>query len=149
MKGLILGSLSVLAMSVASVPVAEAFTSVNNSRISGAGYMNHSLNFQVERGNLIGLNITLPEQVRDLDEVQIFYQTGEMIAAETDINDGLVSINFDRPVAPGNKLTLKFKGVNGRYLPGDSLSYRVSAQKEGLSQPIPLRSATVRIPDRD
>lgn len=149
MKGLILGSLSVLAMSVASVPAAEAFTTITNSIISGARYMNHSLELKVDRSNLTGLNIALPEQVRDLDEVQIFDQSGEMIAAETNINDGLVSINFDRPVAPGNKLALKFKGVNGRYLPGDTLSYRVSALKEGLSQPIPLRSATVRIPDSD
>ena len=149
MKSLILGSLSVLAMSITSVPSAEAFTSVTNSRISGARYMNHSLEFQVERGNLTGLNITLLEQVRDFDEVQVFDQTGEEIAAETNINDGLVSINFARPIVPGNKLALKFKGVNARYLPGDTLFYRVSAQKEGLSQPIPLRAATVIIPDSD
>lgn len=149
MKSLILGSFSVLAMTIASVPSAEAFTSVNNSRISGARYMNHSLNFQVERGNLTGLNITLPEQIRDLDEVQIFDQTGEMIAAEINIHEDLVSINFDRPIASGSKLVLKIQGANGRYLPGDTLFYRVSAQKEGLSQPIPLRAATVRIPDSD
>ena len=149
MKGSIFSGLSVLAILVASVPAAEAFTSVTNSGLTGTNYMNHFISLEVDKHNLTGLSITLPEQIRGLNEVQIFNQAGEMIAANTTISDGLVSIDFAQAISPGNALALKFKGVVGRYLPGQNLSYRISAQKEGLSQPIPLRTATVRIPDRD
>lgn len=149
MKSLIVGSLSTLVIAFTSVPAAQAFTSVTSSGITGANYMTHLVNLEVDRGSLTGLNIALPEQIEELDEVQIFNQAGETVAANTTISDGQILIDFEQAISPGNALALKFKGVNGSFLPGQSLSYLISAQKEGLSQLIPLRTAIVRIPDRD
>lgn len=147
MKNLILGSLSVLAISIATVPAAEAFTSVTDSGVADANYDNHEFDLKVKSNSLTGLNIVMPEQVREIDEVQIFNQEGELIPVDITMNDRSIAIQFEQPINPGNELNLEFRGVDGSYRRGNTLSYDVSVQKEGLSQTIPLRAATVRIPD--
>ena len=93
------------------------------------------------------LAIILPRQMNSLENVNITDNSGQTIKAEIQKNKDQVLITFSEPVEPGNALKVRFTDMDTQSIMGHTLIYKLSIQKEGLLQRIPIGSARIDVPD--
>ncbi len=156
MKRSLLGTVSAFVLAGAVVPVvappAEAqmtmhFSApfISNSGIVGAAAERHFFTVAVTGFPLESLMITLPNDMRVLEGAVVTNQMGQEIPTDVEIGNGNLTIAFPQPVEPDDYLTVELSGVKMDRT-GGTVLYRVSAMKQGLTGPVPIGSANVRLP---
>ena len=93
------------------------------------------------------LEITLPQQMNYLEDISITDKSGEELKAEIQQNDDTLLITFSESIKPGNSLNVEFSDVDTESNMGETLLYKLSVQKEGLLQRIPIGTARFDVPD--
>ncbi|MCC5635258.1 DUF2808 domain-containing protein [Nostoc sp. CHAB 5844] len=162
MKGLIYGSLSALILTTASTAIATPTNSqqlnssslsqvaynVNVPSITNSGIKNdtHFIKVSVLGMSLQDIMISLPNQMERFSNVRIVDESGQEIAAKTEITKERLSIIFDQPVASGTSLEVQLTGVQTKILDGRVLLYGVTAKRSGLQGEIPIGTARIDIP---
>jgi Protein of unknown function (DUF2808) len=166
MKGLICGGLSALLLTATTTatmaaPVRHgqleiqtqsqmAFkTSVPFITSSGVQNDTYFIKVAVTGMSVQDLMISLPNQMKQVDQVRVLDKSGKEIPAKIDISEERVSIVFAQPVAPGNSLEVNFTGISTTDLLGSTLLYGVTAQRVGLMGEIPIGTARIYVPGAD
>ncbi|MDZ8024006.1 MAG: DUF2808 domain-containing protein [Nostoc sp. DedQUE11] len=166
MKGFIFGSLSALILTTSAAAIAtpvkyqqsnydthtvsQIALNVNVPHITNSGVRNdtHYIRVAVAGMSLQDLMISLPSQMESFNKVRITDQSGQEIAAKTEINKERVSITFDQPVNPGASVEVEFLGVQRRIPFEKILLYGVTAKRVGLNGDIPIGTARIDIADK-
>lgn len=93
------------------------------------------------------LEINLPQQMSELEDITIKDKSGQDIKADIQKNENAVVITFSESIKPGNDLKIQFANMDTQSFLGETLLYKLSVQKEGLLQRIPIGTARFDIPD--
>ncbi|MEO1373779.1 MAG: hypothetical protein AAFW70_05540 [Cyanobacteria bacterium J06635_10] len=93
------------------------------------------------------LEITLPQQISYLEGISITDESGQEVKADIQKNKDKVLITFSESIKPGNTLKVEFADVDTQSTMGETLFYKLSVQKEGLLQRIPIGTARFDVPD--
>ena len=104
------------------------------------------IEFSASKLPIKDLAIILPQQMTSLENVNITDNSGQTIKAEIQKNKDQVLITFSEPVEPGNALKVRFTDMDTQSIMGHTLIYKLSIQKEGLLQRIPIGSARIDVP---
>ncbi len=120
---------------------------ISNSGTIGAAKDQHFITVAVTGFPLESLLISPPNEMSQLKGATVTDRTGKEIASNVAISQDNVTITFAQPVQPDNYLTIRLSGVVMDRAGGTAL-YRVTAMTQGLSQPIPIGTAMVRLADK-
>lgn len=93
------------------------------------------------------LEINLPQQMSELEDITIKDKSGQDIKADIQKNENAVVITFSESIKPGNDLKIQFANMDRQSFLGETLLYKLSVRKEGLLQRIPIGTARFDIPD--
>ncbi|BCL34486.1 DUF2808 domain-containing protein [Nostoc sp. MS1] len=163
MKGIICSGLSALILTTASVAIAapakyesqdlqsppSIALNFNVPHISNSGIKNdtHFIEVEVLGMSLQDLMISVPSQMQRFSGVRVRDKSGRDIAAQTEINQGNLSIVFEQPLAPGNTVEVQFTGVKTTVPADKIILYGVTARRVGLQGEIPIGTARIDLPN--
>lgn len=144
-----------LCLSVTSLSIRDAFASSNNAMTTThvmdtsafpnngrANFATHRFQLHVVGKSLNALEITIPNGIYAIKEVEIKDNAGRLVNVETSFHKQQINLDFAQPVTEKTILLIKLKGVNTRGI-AKTWQYHLSGKLDNISEFIPL--GTVRI----
>lgn len=101
-------------------------------------YATYRIRLHVEGTPLTQLAISLPEQFKVKQGVEISNQVDQTVSAITLNTDNTIIINFAQPVASGTLLTVDLNGVSTSDYLGQTWLLSVSGKSLGMTANIPI-----------
>ena len=135
--------------SVAQAQIRMNFSApfVSDSGLVGASLNEHFFTVAVTGFPLETLFVELPDEMQTLGGATVTDSSGQEIESNVQISEGQLTIAFPQPIELDTYVTVNLNGVEmNRY--GENVIYRVYAEKQGLTGPLPIGAAMVRVPDR-
>lgn len=115
---------------------------------SGVRGSSHFIRLAIVGMSVKDLMIFPPKQMKRYNSVRVINQNGQEVPSKITAEKDRVAIVFDQVVPEGSYLEVVFTGVEMPSPLGETLLYRVTAERTGLIGEIPVGTARVQIPDR-